>query len=112
MRAVRVASRAFVQRWSSSNTSPLLSKLDGTQICKGNEGSLGSCRDCNENRLEPLSPPRISNGTLPSRVQTVITNGISNSRLGNDAVRTFSVADRSPRIHAGCYNFRSGTDDG
>src|SRR5437868_5657364 len=112
MRAVRVASRAFVQRWSSSNTSPLLSKLDGAQICKGNEGSLGSCRDCNENTLDPFLRPRISNGTLLSRVQTVITNGISNGRFKNDAVRTFSVADRSPRIHAGRYIFRSGTDDG
>ncbi len=28
------------------------------------------------------------------------------------ADRIFNVADRSPRIHAGCCNYRSGTDHG
>jgi NIPSNAP len=46
-----------------------------------------------------------------AEVQTVMTNGNSHARFRNDAVPTFSVADRSPRIHAPCYNSRSSTDD-
>jgi len=41
----------------------------------------GSCRYCNEQKLELSSLQRISNGTLMSQVQTVMTNGSWNGRF-------------------------------
>src|SRR5205085_11836826 len=55
VRALRITSGTCVQWRSCSNLSSLLSEFDRAEVCKDNEGSLGSCPYCNENKLELLS---------------------------------------------------------